>query len=67
MLWGHLEEVLLLKKFFPIVDMCLSCEDIVRQSYAMVHRWQIFGDFLGHAFPVSRVQHISDLYSKFAL
>jgi len=27
-LWGHLEEILLLNKFFRIVDMCLSCEDI---------------------------------------
>jgi len=33
----------------------------------MVPRWQIFGDFLGPAFPASRVQHISDLHSKFAL
>ena len=24
---GHVEEVLLLNKFFPIVDTCLSCED----------------------------------------
>ena len=24
-LWGHLEEILLLNKFFPIVDTCLSC------------------------------------------
>ena len=33
--------------FFPIVDMCLSCEDmpIARQSCAMVPRWQFFGDF----------------------
>jgi len=27
----------------------------------------IFGEFLGPAFAVSRVQHISDLHSKFAL
>jgi len=27
----------------------------------------IFGDFLGPAFAASRVQHISDLHSKFAL
>jgi len=27
----------------------------------------IFGDFLGSAFAASRVQHISDLHSKFAL
>ena len=47
--------------------MCLSCEDIARQICAMVPRWRIFGDFLGPAFPASRVQHISDLHSKFAL
>ena len=27
-LWGHVEDILLLNNFFPIVDMCLSCEDI---------------------------------------
>jgi len=27
---GRVEEVLLLKKFFPIVDMSLTCEDIAR-------------------------------------
>ena len=53
--------------FFPIVDTCLSCEDMARQSCAMVPRWPIFGYFLGPAFPASRVQHISDLHSKFAL
>jgi len=30
-------------------------------------RWCADGDFLGPAFPVSRMQHISDLHSKFAL
>jgi len=39
---GHVEEVLLLKKFFPIVDTCLSCEDMARQSCAMVPRWRFF-------------------------
>jgi len=63
----HVEEVLLFNKFFPIVDMCLSCEDIVRQSCTMVPRWRIFGDFLGPAFLVSHVQDISDMHSKFAL
>jgi len=29
-LWGHVEDILLLNKFFPIVDTCLSCEDIAR-------------------------------------
>ena len=30
--WKHVEEILLLDKFFPIVDTCLSCEDIARQK-----------------------------------
>ena len=63
----HVDEVLLFNKFFPIVDICLRCEDIVRQSCTMVPRWRIFGDFLGPAFPVSHTQHISDIHSKFAL
>jgi len=33
----------------------------------MVPRWRIFDDFLGPAFRASRVQHVSDLHSKFAL
>ena len=56
-----------LTSFFPIVDTCLSCEDIARQSCPMVPRWQIFGDLLRPVFSASRVQHISDLHSKFAL
>jgi len=56
-----------LTSFFPIVDMCLSCEDIAWQSCTMVRRWRLFGDFLRPAFPASRVQHVSDLHSKFAL
>jgi len=39
---GHVEKVLLLNKFFPIVDTCLSCEDMARQSCAMVSRWRFF-------------------------
>ena len=27
-LWGHVKEILLLNRFFPIVNTCLSCEDI---------------------------------------
>jgi len=39
----HQEEILLLNKFFfLIVDTCLSCEDIARQSRTMVHRWRFF-------------------------
>jgi len=28
--------------FFPIVDICLSCEDTARQSCAMVSKWRFF-------------------------
>ena len=41
-LWGHVEEILLLNKFLPIVDTCLSCKDIARQRCAMVPRWWFF-------------------------
>jgi len=66
---GYVEEVglLLLKKFFPIVDACFSCEDITRQSCAMVRRWRFFASFLRPLFPASLLQHILDLHSKFAL
>jgi len=45
----------------------LGCENIARQSCVMVPKRQIFGDFSGPAFLASRMQHISDLHSKFAL
>jgi len=35
-----------LTSFFPIVDMCLSCEDIAWQSCAMVPRWRFLATFL---------------------
>ena len=57
----------MLNKFFPIVDTCLSCDDIARQSCAMVPRWRFLATFLHPVFSASRVQHISDLHSKFAL
>jgi len=50
-----------LTSFFPIVDMCFSCEDIARQSCAMD------GDFLRPVFPASGVQQISGMHSKFAV
>jgi len=52
-----------LTSFFLIVDTCLSYEDIVRQSCAMLPKWW----FLRPVFPASHVQHISDMHSKFAL
>jgi len=44
-LYGHVAEILMFNNFFPIVDTCLSCKDIVQQSCAMVPRWRIIGDF----------------------
>ena len=41
---GHVEEVLLINNFFPIVDTCLSCEDMVRQLCDGAEM-AIFGDF----------------------
>ena len=65
-LWGHVEEILLLSSFFPIVDTWLSCEDIVRQSCGMVPRWRLFDDFC--VVHLQRAtQHVSALHSKFAL
>jgi len=67
-LCGRVEDILLLNKFFfPIVDICLNCEDIARQICGMVPRWRFLASFLGPAFAASRVQHLSDLHSKFAL
>jgi len=66
-LWGHLDDILLFNKFFPIVDTCLSCEDIARQTCAMVPRWRFFATFLRLVFSANRVQHISDLHLTFAL
>ena len=56
-----------LTSFFPIVDTCLSCKDIERQSCGMVTRWRFLATFLGPAFAASRVQRLSELHSKFAL
>jgi len=42
---GHVEDILLLNNFFPIVDPCRSCEDIAQQSCAMVPRWRFLSTF----------------------
>ena len=50
-----MEEILLFK-FFPIVDMCFSCEDIARQSCTIDGaQMAIFASFLRPVFPASRV------------
>jgi len=66
-LWGHVEDILLLDKFFTIVDTCLSCEVIAGQSCAMVPRWRFLATFLRPVFSAYRVQQVSDLHLKFAL
>ena len=53
--------------FFPIVNTCLSCENIAWQSCTMVRRWRLLSDFLRPVFSASRVHHVSDLHPKFAL
>ena len=63
----HVGEILLFKNFFSIVDTCLGCEDIARQSCPMVLRWRIFGVFFHPVFSASRMHHVSDLHLKFAL
>ena len=60
---GHVEEVLLLNKFFPIVDTCLVAKIWPDKDV----QWCQEGDFLRPVFAASRVQRISDLHSKFAL
>jgi len=47
--------------------MCLSCEDIARQSCAMVPRWWFLATFLCPVFSASHVHHVADLHLKFAL
>jgi len=62
----HVEKISLFN-YFPIVDTCLHCEDIAGQSCAMMSKWRYFGDFFRPVFSTSRVQHISDMHSKFEL
>jgi len=63
---GHVEDVLLLYKFF----FRLSIHALVAKIWPdKVVRWCRDGDFFASCrlFPASRVQRISDLHSKFAL
>ena len=53
--------------FFRLSIRAYSCEDIARQSCAMVPRWRFLATFLRPVFAASRVQQVSDLHSKFAL
>ena len=66
-LCGHVEEILLLNKFFSD---CRYVPQLRRNSPTKLWdgaQMAIIGDFLRPVFAASRVQHISDVHSKFAL
>jgi len=66
-LYGHVEEILLLNKFFFRLSIRALVAKIARHSCAMVRRWRFLATFSHPVFAASRVQHISDLHLKFAL
>jgi len=66
MLWGHVEEILLLNNFFLLSIRALVAK-IWPDKVVRLCPWRIFGEFLGPVFLASHLQHISDLHSKFAL
>jgi len=54
--------------FFPIVDICLSWEDIALPTKLWDGaQMATFGDILRAVFSASRAQHVSDLHSKLTL
>jgi len=69
MLWEHVEEILLFNTFFRLSIRALVAKIGLQPD--KVVRWCADGEFLAiflrPAFSASRVQHISDLYLKFAL
>jgi len=56
-----------LNKFFPIVDMCLSCENYSPTKLCDGAQMAILGDFFASCVFSERVQQVSDLHLKFAL
>ena len=56
-----------LTSFFPIVDTCLSCEDIAGTKLCSDAQMAIFASFFASCTSASRVQQVSDMHSKFAL
>jgi len=65
-LWGHLEETLLLNSFFSNVDV----PQLLRYSPTKLYdgaRMANFWRFFASCISASRVQHVSDLHPKFAL
>ena len=46
-----------LTSFFPIVDTCLSCVDMARQSCVMVPRWRFFASCIFSELRAAHVRH----------
>jgi len=61
------EEILLFNKFFPIVDIYRSCEDMPDKVVRWLVDGKFFGDFLRPVFAANRVQRVSDLHSAFQI
>jgi len=57
-----------LTSFFPIVDTCPSCEDIARQSCAMVPRWHFLVTFFASCIfselHAARFRPASEIHTK---
>ena len=65
-LWGHLEDILVLNNFSD----CRCVPYLRRYSPTKLcdgAQMTIFGDFFASCISASRAQHVSDLHSKFAL
>jgi len=66
-LWGHVEDMSLLNKFFSD---CRYMPYLRRHSPTKLcddAQMAIFASFLRHVFSASRVQQVSGMHSKFAL
>jgi len=51
-------------KFFPIVNICLSCQDIAVQSCAMVPRWRFFASCIFSQPRAAHFRHAFDICTK---
>jgi len=68
MMCGHVEEILLLNKFFPIVGMCISCKDIARQKLfdgaQMATFWRFFASCISSELRAARFTPASYICTK---
>ena len=67
-LWGYCEDMwrtyCCVTIFFSIVDTCLTYEDIVRQSCAMVRRWRIFASCISSQPCAAHFRHAFWIHTK---